>query len=111
MGVYRVENTICVMELDPRIVALLGGIILTFVGVSIPTEFDVANQMKEELNELYSNYDWCGENEQCKRVAINSIRNLETSLNTIELKNNMSTMFFWLGLFTSGGSILALVKS
>lgn len=99
------------MSLDPRIATLVGGIILTIAGISIPTEFDVANQMKDDLKELYGNYDWCGENENCKRTAMTSIRSLETSLNAIELKNNMSTMFFWLGLLASGGSIFTLVKS
>ena len=99
------------MVLDPKIAGIISGVIMVLVGVLIPTEFDVANQMNDELKQLHANPDWCGENIDCKKIFKTSIRNLETSLSAIEFTNNMSSLFFWFGLLTSGGSIFALVKS
>jgi hypothetical protein len=99
------------MVLDPRIVGIISGIVMVIIGFSIPSEIDVANQMKDELKVLYEERNLCGDNTNCQTVGKTAIRNLETSLNSIEFTNNMSGMFFWFGLLTSGGSIVAIVKS
>jgi hypothetical protein len=99
------------VDLDPRIVSMLSGIVLVLIGIMIPSEIDLANQMKDELKVLYEERNLCGDNTNCQTVGKTAIRNLETSLNSIEFTNNMSGMFFWLGLLTSGGSVFALIKS
>ena len=40
------------MVSDPRIGVIIGGLILTVVGITIPTEFDIANEMKDELKSI-----------------------------------------------------------
>jgi len=104
MSIYR-------MALDPRIVAIIGCGFLMLVGVSIPDELDVAKKLKTDLEQSYKNYDWCGDNVQCQKTAQTSMKSLETSLNAIEMRNNIRLVFFWGGLLGAIGSGVSLGKS
>jgi len=99
------------MVLDPRIVAIIGCAILMLAGVSIPDETDVAKQLKGNLEELYENYDLCGDNEQCKKTAQISIRALDMSLSAVEMKNNIRLVLLFGGLLGAIGSGISLAKS
>ena len=99
------------MGLDPRIVAIISCGILMLFGVSIPDETDVAKQLKTELQKLYQDYQWCGDNEQCKKTAKISMTALDTSLNVIEMKNNIRIVLLFGGLLGAVGSGISLAKS
>lgn len=97
-------------DIDPRIAGLFSGIVLLIVGFAIPSDFDIASKMTDDLKVAMGNYEWCGENKDCKNTQKIAINNLETSLNTINLYNNLTVLFLLMGFITSGGSGYALVK-
>lgn len=96
------------MELDPRIAAIIGCAVLMLAGVSIPDETDVIKQVKSEIEDWQQGYDWCGENERCKKTALNSMKALDVSLSAYEMQNNIRLVLFWgglLGVVSSGVSL------
>ena len=99
------------MPLDPRVASIIGCVVLMLTGVTIPDETDVIKQMKSEIEEWQQNYDWCGENEQCKKTTLNSMKALDVSLNAYEMQNNIRLVLFWGGLLGIGGSGISLIRN